>query len=648
MMYFKLAIRNLHSTVRQYMVYFLTLIFGVTLFYTFNSIGTQSIMLKMSSDQAAAFRSVDQIMGVVSFFLAFVLGFLVIYANKYMVRRRAKEFSIYLTLGMRRNKLALLIFIENFVVGLISLVTGIVVGLFASQLLAILTSYMFKIPFAHFKFVFSASSCAKTVGLFLVIYFAVFLFNAFSVRHLSIIDLMKQSQKAEVRLKLANSLYVLLFILSILLLSWADVSVWKLGIATLTGSKIIPYIVAGVLGTVLFFFAGTNLLLLVVQKCPRLYFRRLNPFVFRQISSEMTTSFISLSITCLMIFVAICMLAGGMGLNRAMTQGIQLATPYEGSIQSPVNIQQEMKKNRLSLSSSIEQVPLTIYNDSSVRANLFMTKKNKLLNSYYMFNQNQPVPLVSLSQVNQSRKLIQQPPIHLKNTQFLITGTRPEVENEINLQADIQLNGKILHSKDGKYHVMGLYDNIFAMDPLILIIPDEALKDAKPQYYYLNLAFPNSRMEKKVVQQFNSSSFMGELLTRQMVIDQSSVLGALASYLGIYIGFIFLMASAVLLSIQQLTKSSEDKKRYQLLAEIGATRSQRLSALRIQMLIFFGTPLILAFIHAIFGLHYANRIVSSIGNASAMTSIVLAVGIILLIYLGYFLLTYWNAKRNIE
>lgn len=648
MMYFKLAFRNLRSTVRQYGVYFLTLIFGVTLFYTFNSIGTQSVMLKMSSDQAVAFRSVDQIMGVVSFFLAFVLGFLVIYANKYMVRRRAKEFSIYLTLGMRRNKLALLLFIENFVVGLISLVTGIVVGLFASQLLAILTSYMFKIPFAHFKFVFSASSCAKTIGLFLVIYFAVFLFNAFSVRRLSIIDLMKQSQKAEVRLKLANSFYVLLFILSILLLGWADISVWKLGIATLRGSKIIPYIVAGVLGTVLFFFAGTNLLLLVIQKCPRLYFRRLNPFVFRQISSEMTTSFISLSITCLMIFVAICMLAGGMGLNRVMTQGIELATPYEGSLQSPVNIQQELKKHQLVLPKNVKQIPLTVYSDNRVKAKAFMKKKSASLNNYYLFQQNQPVPLVPLSQVNQSRKLIQQPPLHLKNQQFLITGTRPEVERDLNLQADIQLNGKTLRPKDGQYHVMGLYDVQFAVDPLVLIVPDDALKQAKPQYYYVNLAFPDSKTEKKVVQQFGESSFVGGLLTRQIVMDQSSVLGALASYLGIYIGFIFLMASAVLLSIQQLTKSAEDKKRYQLLAEIGATRAQRLSALRVQMAIFFGAPLILAFIHAIFGLHYANEIVSSIGNSSAMTSIVLAVGIILLIYLGYFMLTYRSAKRNIE
>lgn len=650
MMYFKMALRNLKNTTRQYSVYFLTLIFGVILFYTFNSIGAQSVMLKMSEQQAVAFKSVDQIMGIVSIFLAFVLGFLIIYANKYIVKRRAREFSIYLTLGMRRNKLAWMLFIENFVIGVVSLFVGIVGGLFTSQLLAVLTSYMFKIQFNHFHFVFSASSCLKTIGLFLLIYLSVFLFNAFSIRHLSIIDLMKTDQKAEARIKLPNIIYVLLFFCSIALFAWADISVWRLNMATVSISQMTLYIIAGVIGTVLFFFSTTNLLLICVKKMPRLYFRNLNPFVFRQISSEMTTSFVSLSVTCLMIFVSICMLASGFGLNKAMTKGIELATPYEGTIQSPVNIYQEMKKNDISLpSEDVKQSEMIVYSDSDVKARQFAQKGNeKTLNQFYLFDQNQPVPLVSVKQVNESLRLLHKKPIHLKDNQYMMTGTRPEVANKLKLNTSICINGMTLYSKDKEYHIKGLYDTQFSMDPLVLIVSDKALKTAKPNFYYLNLSFKNKKIKNDAIKKFEQSSFMGDILTRQMVVEQASMLGALASYLGIYIGLIFLMASAVLLAIQQLTKSDQDKKRYQLLAEIGATRRQRLSALRIQMMIFFGFPLVLALFHSIFGLHYAAGVVSTIGHAAALPSILFAVAMIAIIYVGYFVLTYLNAKRNIE
>lgn len=651
MMYFKLALRNLKSTTKQYSVYFLTLIFGVILFYTFNSIGAQSVMLKMSEQQAVAFKSVDQMMGIVSIFLAFVLGFLIIYANKYMARRRSQEFSIYLTLGMRRSKLAWMLFIENFIIGVLSLVIGIIGGLFTSQLLAVLTSYMFKIQFNHFRFVFSAESCWKTVGLFLLIYLAVFLFNALSIRRLSIIDLMKVNQKAEARIKLPNFVYVLLFLASVLLLGAAYYTVWKLGVATISLQQMLSCIVAGIVGTILFFFATTNLLLICVKKLPKIYFRNLNPFVFRQISSEMTTSFLSLSVTCLLIFIAICMLAGGVGLNLAMTEGLELATPYEGSVQSPVNIQQEMKKNHIVLpKDQVKTAEVIVYNDDHVKATPFVRNKqnDSQLDQFYLFHANQPIPLVSLSQVNQSLRLAHKKEIHLESNQYLMTGTRLDVQYELNKDAKIRLNGRTLHSKDNKYHALGMYDVQFAMDPLVLVVPDQSLQQAKPAYYYLNLSFKNQKVADKLVQQFSQSAFAGGLLTRKVIIDQASVLGALASYLGIYIGFIFLMASAVLLAIQQLAKSDQDKQRYHLLAEIGATRRQRLAALRIQMMIFFGFPLVLALVHSIFGLHYATEVATSIGGISATPSILFAVTVIAIVYVGYFVLTYFNAKRNIE
>ena len=102
-MYFKLASKNLKKSIKDYTIYFLTLVFGICIFYTFNSIESQRVMMDLSEIQAGAFQIIDVFMSVASVFISFILGFLIVYANNYLIKRRKKEFGIYMTLGMENR-----------------------------------------------------------------------------------------------------------------------------------------------------------------------------------------------------------------------------------------------------------------------------------------------------------------------------------------------------------------------------------------------------------------------------------------------------------------------------------------------------------------------------------------------------------------
>ena len=139
-MYSKLALKNLVRSLKEYTIYFFTLVFAICVFYTFNSIKSQSIMMDFNQSQSASFELIQNVMSIASIFVAFILGFLIVYANNYLIKRRKKEFGIYMTLGMEKSELSRIVFIETLFIGVISLVIGLLIGILASQGLSILTA----------------------------------------------------------------------------------------------------------------------------------------------------------------------------------------------------------------------------------------------------------------------------------------------------------------------------------------------------------------------------------------------------------------------------------------------------------------------------------------------------------------------------
>ena len=202
-MLFKLSIKNITKSIKDYAIYFFTLVLGVAIFYVFNAIDSQTVMLNVSSSTSEIIRLMTTILGGVSVFVSFILGFLIIYASRFLIKRRNKEFGIYLTLGMSKRKISLILFFETLIIGVISLGVGLALGIVLSQLMSILVANMFEADLTKFQFTFSSSAALKTLLYFSIMYLIVMIFNTIIVNKCKLIDLLHGNKKSE-KVKLKN------------------------------------------------------------------------------------------------------------------------------------------------------------------------------------------------------------------------------------------------------------------------------------------------------------------------------------------------------------------------------------------------------------------------------------------------------------
>ena len=163
MMLFKLSIKNILKSIKDYAIYFFTLILGVAIFYVFNAIDSQTAMLSLNASTKQIIRTMIWILSGVSVFVSIILAFLIIYASRFLIKRRNKEFGTYLTLGMSKRKVSIILFFETLIIGLLSLIVGLSLGVVLSQFMSLLVAHMFEADLKNFAFVFSKQAFIKTI-----------------------------------------------------------------------------------------------------------------------------------------------------------------------------------------------------------------------------------------------------------------------------------------------------------------------------------------------------------------------------------------------------------------------------------------------------------------------------------------------------
>ena len=328
-MLYKLSFKNIKKSFKDYAIYFFTLILGISIFYIFNSLDSQTVMMRVSSNTRDIIKLMNNMLSAVSVFVSFILGFLIIYASRFLIKRRSKEFGVYLTLGMSKRKVSKILLLETIFIGVISLFIGLVLGTLLSQLMSLLVANMFEADFTDFTFVFSTSAAVKTVIYFGVIYFIVMVFNVVSISKCKLIDLIRNGKKTET-LKLKNPIVsTLIFILSCVDLGVAYYLVTG-GVSILDDVRMIFVpIVMGIVGTFFLFWSLSGLLIRLFKSLKGVYFKELNSFTLKQISSRVNTTVMSMSIICLMLFVTICVLSSALSLKNSITANLKVLVPMD-------------------------------------------------------------------------------------------------------------------------------------------------------------------------------------------------------------------------------------------------------------------------------------------------------------------------------
>lgn len=318
-MYLKLAFKNVRKSSRDFLIYFMTITVSVYLLYTFNSLDGWSSRLDLQQAQLDLFGQTAKILQYFSVFTIVIFAFLILYANRYLVRRRKQEFGIYRTLGMSNAQVARVLIYETMIAGGSSLAAGLLAGIVLSPLFGLMTSVIFSAPY-HFSIVVFPYAIAVTLVCFAAIFLIVMVCNVRMLRHQRDIDLIQGGKKKErlrVQGKFASAVF---FVLAIILLSvvyYVSVKSMEMFVVYL-----FPLGVAACLGTLFFFrfVAGTILSLARANK--RFYYKKLHLFVLRQIDDKINSNYRAVSAVCVLLTISICMFSMAVGAASAMTDNI--------------------------------------------------------------------------------------------------------------------------------------------------------------------------------------------------------------------------------------------------------------------------------------------------------------------------------------
>ncbi|MDT9333579.1 ABC transporter permease [Clostridium perfringens] len=614
-------------------------------------------MMELNEQKQSAFMMAEQLIGYFSVFIAFVLGFLIVYANNYLIKRRKKEFGIYMTLGMENGSLSKMIFLETLFIGAISLGIGVVLGIMLSQALSVLTAYMFQVDLTKFQFVFSPLGFKRTVLCFSIIYLVVLIFNFISVRKIKLIDLLTASKRNEKPTIKNLWVSVILFLVSVGILGTAYYKVIHDGIAFASFNALGLPILLGCIGTFIFFYSLTGFFLKVIQGNKKFYLRDLNMFVMKQISSKINTTFVSLSFICLMLFLAICTFSGGLGINRAINADLKDLTKFDVTFwsNSGENIENLLKEKNIDISNIAKEDSNMVMYDSEVKYSDFLSKEGMTaMKNYFPVANDNDTLVIGENGYNNTLKLLGKEPVNLKENQYLAVGNIDEMKKWVNESLEsgkkINISGKTLESTNKKYENINLYNFTMKGDILIFVVKDSLLEGLKPVSSRFNMMLKDNSNTKEELENVRDQLVESQVysITKKEIYDNAAGLGATMAYLGIYLGLIFIITSAVVLAIQQLTESTDNVERYRLLKEIGVDQKMINKAIFTQVGVYFMLPLSLAIVHSIVGLKISSTIVGVFGNASIMPNIIITAIIFVIIYGGYFLATYLGAKKNIN
>ena len=684
-----MSVKNIRKSIKDYTIYFLTLILGVAIFYMFNSLDSQEAMLVVNSSTRQIVKLMVGMINYVSVFVAVILGFLIVYANNFLIKRRKREFGLYMTLGMGKRQISGILLGETFLIGLISLVVGLVIGVFGSQLMSILVAKLFQADMSEYQFVFSEAACWKTCAYFGMMYAASMILNIVIISRYKLIDLISAEKKNE-KVRMKNPVIcVLVFLAAAVTLGTAYYMVTGgLTQLDLMNQLVIP-ILMGIVSTFLIFWSVSGLALKVVQMRKGLYLKDSNIFVLRQIHNRINTTVVSMTIICLLLFMTITVLSTALSLNRVLTQDLEEMTPVDLNLYKTANlpdngnytqlqiedsqkpISDTLKENGLDMKVLKDVTEVATYTstewtwETSLQSVIESAKEN-----YPMLMYDTAEEIIKLSDYNKIARLYGNREYELAEDEYLVLCDFDNMKNLRDMAlkngSEVAIGGKVYHSRYPECQEGYLVISTSHTNTGLMVVPDSCpLSEDMKEIYYLMADYNADTKEEKYQTEAMFTNYgdgdhelMENLEEKQIrldgvskisIIESSKGLSTIISFIAIYLGIIFLIASSAILALKELTENSDNRHRYTILRKIGMDEKMIHQTLFRQIGIFFMAPLVLAVVHSIFGIQFALKIVAvQVETREMLPSVIATAVFLILVYGGYFLATYMESKNIIR
>lgn len=684
-MLFKISLKNIRKSLKDYTVYFFTLILGVAIFYVFNAIDSQSVMLDVRANVMDIIKLMNDILSGVSVFVSCILGFLIIYASRFLIKRRNKEFGIYLTLGMSKRKISVILFFETLLIGIVSLVAGLVIGTILSQFMSVIVANMFDADMTKFKFIFSMKACVKTLIYFAIMYVLVMIFNTFSISRCKLIDLLNAGKKTE-KVTMKNPVVcTIVFVIGVGILSYAYWMVTR-GVKSINIiNKIGIPIALGCVATFLIFCSVSGFMIRIFTSIKSVYYKGVNSFVLRQFCSKINTTVFSTTVICIMLFITISVLSAALSMKDSLSKDLDSMCPvdvqlakysYDAMSEAYATSQNMNEKDREMLEDSKLSIIETLNNSGFdaqkyfkdvVEYNIYntgLTVKDTIgdINTDdYQFMADTIMPVMTIGDYNSVARLYGNSTYELNDDEYIIVADYKNmvmIRNQaLKKGITLSVNGKEYKPRYSECMDGFVQIGVQNMNDGILVVPDNAVKPQQVRNMGLSADYRADTKEERYFIETQLDNLMKNISFKKSFISwnsridlaESSVgLGALVTFIALYLGIIFLISSAAILALRELSDSADNKERYGMLRKLGVDERMIDMALFKQIGIFFAFPLILALIHSVFGIKFINIILATMGMSSMAASIGLTLAFVAVIYGGYFLITYLCSRSIIR
>lgn len=668
-MYYKIALKNVRKSFKDYSIYFLTLTLAVCVFYSFNSIGSQKALMELESSGASVVSELMDIIGYLSVFVSAILGSLILYANNFLIKKRKKELGIYMVLGMGKRKISSVLLAETVIVGAISLAMGLLLGIGVSQGLSVFTSKLFEVSMEDYAFVISTGAMGKTALYFGIIFLLVALFNTATVSKYKVIDLLTAGRKNEDMHFRNPAVYAISLALSLVSFGVAYSFIWEVGLNA-TDLRFVASIVLGVVGTALFFFGLSSTVLYIVKRKSSIYFKSLNMFTVKQLNSKINTNFLSMSIICLMLFLTMSVLSTGISFKEAIESGLEDTTPFDASVsryeseEGLKSLEESLEDAGFDLAKAESYKSFDLYDSGHSLGSVISSGGEHGAGDDFSRWADSNLDIMKLSDYNDIRKLEGKGYIDLEPEEVLLIGNAefivPHIEEYLSKNKRINLGDRRYIVKGQKFYVENIYNDFIKTTFPIAVVEDSLVEGLRAKESHININYSEEQGDESekelrgVLRGYKDGetdySETGFLLggTREEIYESSKSMTTTVLFVGIYIGIVFLITSMAVLALQQLSEASDSIERYKSLKKIGASEEMVNKTILAQTASYFTLPLALAVVHSYVGIKIANKVIETFNKPSIGTSSLVTAAVFILIYSGYFLATYSGYKEIVK
>ena len=681
-MYAQLAKTNVRKSIKDYLIYFITIAICVSLFYAITSLSSSDY--ELITEESYNFRALKIILQYSTYLITAILILLIAYVNKYMIGRRKREFATYVLLGAEQISVSLMFFIETIVVGFLAIITGILVGTLFSQAITAIVLIS-----AKQEVVFSIKLYADTVVITFIFFISMFciigLYNVIVLRKIKLIDMINAHKQVEFQFKRSNKVYIAIFVVSIIMYIISGSYTVKLINSEIDYSvKSLMYIgislITFIIGTYALFYSIAYIMIYIKNKCINFKYEGTNLFLIGAIVSKVKTAPIlmaTISITFLGAMISFIMT---LVMSQWSMGYLDMRVPYD------IEIRNNYSTNFLAQSNidDIKVIPKLDYSEIVD----WLNNNGKDIESYcqvekYIISHDDNIKstlAIKLSDFNKLRTMLGYDEIKLNDKEFTTqwhNAVSDEViNNYVGKNSKLNINGVTYNISQDSSYKESIGEGFYFNSDNIIILPDEVCdnldfietnfvanienkmkyeeaNEFRQNYIYNWFRSNNSEFVTKYSDENDITYRVIDIRIKSLEINNILTTTLAMRILGVYLGIVLLMISLTILSLSQLTDSIEHKDRFNVLRKLGVEENQINRIILKQISIYFIVPIVIAMIgDAIFIYNYYiiyNDIITIfVGNIEFILSIIFGVALMLVIYMCYFIGTYYTFKRNIN